>query len=73
MHFQIAIYPHVVIRNEFRSFDSAVQSARQLERVGHTITSINYGEAIYATGKALRDLLGEREVDTFKNFPTTSF
>jgi ribulose-5-phosphate 4-epimerase/fuculose-1-phosphate aldolase len=71
MPFQIAIYPHGVIGNEFRSVDAAVQLAQQLERVGHTITSINCGNEIYATGKALRDLLGEKEVDTFKNFGRT--
>jgi pectin methylesterase-like acyl-CoA thioesterase len=71
--FQIAIYPHGVIGNEFRSVDAAVESARQLERVGHTITSIHCGDEIYADGKALRDLLGEKGVGTFKNFPTTSF
>ena len=71
--FQIAIYPDGVLGNEFGSVDAAVLTARQLERVGHTITSINRGAEIYANGKPLRDLLGEREINTFKNFPSPSF
>jgi hypothetical protein len=71
--FQIAICPHGVLGNEFASVHAALQTARQLERVVHTITSINRGAEIYASGRALRDLLGEREIDTFKNFPTQSF
>jgi hypothetical protein len=71
--FQIAICPQGVLGDEFVSVDDALQTARQLERVGHTITSINRGDAIYASGKALRDLLGEREIDTFRNFPSQSF
>jgi hypothetical protein len=70
--FQIEIYPHVVPANGFPSVEAAVQSARELEKAGHTITSLNCGGEPYATGKALRDLLGEKDVSTFRNFAVTS-
>jgi hypothetical protein len=58
--------------NDFPSVEAAVQSARRLEKVGHSITSINRSGELYATGKALRDLLGEREISTFRSFSMTS-
>ncbi len=70
--FQLTIYPHVVLANTHNSIGAALQSARRLEKVGHTISSINRGNEICASGETLRDLLGEKEVGTFKNFPTTN-
>jgi hypothetical protein len=69
VHFQIAIYPHGVTANHFPSLGEAVKTARLLEAVGHTIESISRGSDIYASGRTLRDLLGEKKPDTFRNFP----
>jgi len=70
--FQIEIYPQVLLANDYPTVGAAVQSARQLEKVGHSIMSISRGGEPYATGAALRDLLGEKEVSTFRNFAVTS-
>ncbi|WP_371422610.1 hypothetical protein [Tardiphaga sp.] len=70
--FQIEIYPQVLLANVLASVDIAVESARQLEKVGHSITSINRNGELYANGTTLRDLLGAKEVSTFRNFAVTS-
>ncbi len=67
--YTIVLDPSGALANSFLTLDHALETARELEKTGHKIRSINRGEEILE-GQELRAALGENTPPEFVNFPS---